>query len=613
MKKYVIYLMIAMAAICLAVISCEQTDIQQGTPKFKQNTITVEPEGGITTVEYTIEGDSSDDADINACCGEGSEWIYDITAKDGNLTFSTEANDSNNERSGIIIISLKQHSDSITVIQSPSLTEEISFNIVVKNISSDKAYVDITPSDNDVTYVAGTILVSEMNSWPDDNKFIDLYLIPQYEKAASESGMTVKEYMEQILMNGKMESVELDNLSAESEYYAFCVGMSPELKQLSDLSKINFSTPDADAFNAQLDVVVTGPDAKVTITPSDETKGYYATTVQGHSLTDKEIINAVQTEIEATVVQNAFWGISRQDIVIALTSYGKNEFIFNTLKALTPYTAVALEIDADGYVTSNPAYKEFTTDETITSGNIISVEYTNITGRRADFSVIPSDPEAPYVFFAYEYTEDLKSKSDEEIINFICTTKNMDFYTRRGNVESYEENLKPLTEYVIYSFGYSGGNASTELFVSTFTTNDNIQNQYKLEFQYGPYYNGDELSLKYPQDLGDAAGKCVFPVSYEIKGSDTDIFDTFYTIYLGDLTDKEKYPEEALYQDVRKNGNTSFYRQALFLVNFDEVYTLCGFIETDDGRFSELCRQKVGPFTLEGCSPEEEFDDPTLN
>ena len=34
---------------------------------------------------------------------------------------------------------------------------------------------------------------------------------------------------------------------------------------------------------------------------------------------------------------------------------------------------------------------------------------------------------------------------------------------------------------------------------------------------------------------------------------------------------------------------------------------MCGFVEADDGSFGEIYRQVVGPFTLDGCSPIDDF------
>ena len=45
----------------------------------------------------------------------------------------------------------------------------------------------------------------------------------------------------------------------------------------------------------------------------------------------------------------------------------------------------------------------------------------------------------------------------------------------------------------------------------------------------------------------------------------------------------------------------------IYILDPDQIYTACGFVEARDGSFGEIYRQIVGPFTFDGCSPIDDF------
>lgn len=591
---------------------------EETTFELTQDTVRIAAEGGTASVGYRLvepqEG-TAPQPDTKA------DWIgsFDVSVE-GTISFEVGANADTLEREAEVTVTYADINDSFTVVQDaagkqeepedPEEPEEpSSFEITIDECTASTATVSVIPEDKEMTYDLGAITPASLNVFPDDIAFVEEYLIPYYEQAAEQNNMSLEAFLEQWLLIGDQSGQQIGGLGAESEYYVYCIGLTTQAEITTEFVKKSFTTPGFERFDATIDVAVDGPDATIVVDPENDTEGYYVTVFEGMGHNDADMVYSAQNLIESQIISYSMWGLTREMVVALLTRTGTDTLSYN-LPATSDYTAAAFTIDANGYITSNPATCEFTTGETPRSDNEITVEYTYIGGRKVEFTVHTTTND-PYVFFVYKYADSFKEMSDDEIVEWICANEDMDFYTYPGgDISSSREGLKQLTEYVIYAFGYSGGEANTELFTSTFTTAEAVLNDCTFEYEYGPYFNGDEAAEKYPNSLSSAAGRVVFPANYKVEG---DWYGIWHDLYAGDLTDKEQYPDEDVYQALRANGNTWLSSSMIYLVDYGEVCTLCGFVETEDGNFSELYRQVVGPFTEEGCSPIEEFDNPDLS
>lgn len=394
----------------------------------------------------------------------------------------------------------------------------------------------------------------------------------------------------------------VQGLAAETDYYAYAVGISTTGEMTTEFVKVQVTSEPLSTFDATIEVDVNGPDATVTVTPADETIGWYPTVFIGQGHSNADMIASAQNSIEGVITNYSFFGMSREQAVVALTNHGQLSLQFE-LDATSDYTAAAFSIDANGYITSNPAIKEFTTGEAAMSDNQISQEIVSNNGRRVEYNIMTTNDD-PYVFFTYQYTGTWTEMTDQEIIDYIMANEDISWMTRYGSVSTYVEGLRQQTEYITFAFGVDGGVATTELFRFPFTTAEATMNDLKFSYSYGPYYNGDEAAAKYPDQLANAAGRIVFPAQYQIDG---DWHGIWHDLYQGDLTDKAEYPDEDVYQALRVNGNTWLSATIIYILDPNEVYTMCGFVEADDGSFGEIYRQVVGPFTLDGCSPIDDF------
>lgn len=537
-----------------------------------------------------------------------ADWINGLDASQtGIISFVVSENTDTTSREADVTVTYGDLQDGFKVIQEgtvPDQPEEPSaFEITITDVSSNSFTMDIIPEDKELTFDYGGISVADLNTLPDDETFVNEYLIPQFQATADANGMTLEQFLAQYLVYGDQIGLTVQGLAAETDYYAYAVGISTTGEMTTEFVKVQVTSEPLSTFDATIEVDVNGPDATVTVTPADETIGWYPTVFIGQGHSNADMIASAQQGIESAITTyGTFFGLSREQAVTALTKYGQQSLPYE-LDVTSDYTAAAFSIDANGYITSNPAIKEFTTGEAAMSDNQISQEITSNNGRRVEFTISTTNDD-PYVFFTYQYTGTWTEMTDQEIIDYIMANENISWMTRYGSVSTYVEGLRQQTEYITFAFGVDGGVATTELFRFPFTTAEATMNDLKFSYSYGPYYNGDEAAAKYPDQLANAAGRIVFPSQYQVDG---EWYGIWHDIYLGDLTDKSEYPDEDVYQALRVNGDTWLSATTIYILDPNEVYTMCGFVEADDGSFGEIYRQVVGPFTLDGCSPIDDF------
>lgn len=588
---------------------CSQDDapVNQTTFEIADEVLSVEAIGGSVSVTYTIEHP------MDGCSllpDTEVDWIGSFdTSVTGTLTFSVSENTGDSEREADVTVAYGDLNDTFKVVQkfsdSPEEPEDQPpFEVAIDEVSANTVTFSVTPVDKEATYDYGAISVSDLNTLPDDMMFVEQYLIPAYENTAAANNMSLEEFLSDYLISGDASGLQVAGLSPETDYYAYAIGISASGEITTDFVKEQFTSGALPVFEAGISVEVSGPNAIVTVSPENDAEGWYLAVFNGTGHDEDDMIASAQSSIEESIMAyEMFFGMPRKDAVKTLTKYG-TQSVSCELSALSEYTAAAFSINEDGYLTSNPVFEEFMTGKAASSENRISVEFQSISGRKAVYDVMTTNSD-PYVFFTYQYTGTWKEMTDEEIVSYILENENVNSYVRQGSVSSYDEGLREKTEYIIFAFGVSGGVASTELFRFPFTTTEAEMNDAIFSYSYGPYYNGDEAAAAYPNTLSSAAGKVVFPATYVVE---SEWYGIWHDIYQGDLTDESQYPDEDVYQAIRTNGNTWLSETMVYILDYNQVYTLCGFVETSDGNFGEIYRQVVGPFTLDGCSPIEEFD-----
>lgn len=610
MKRFLQVLRPIVAVVCvIGAWGCSDDDTpdnptNETTFEIVNKTVSVAAEGGSAASKYTV---TNPIADAAVQAATTAEWISDFEAKGETLSFTVTANPNETERRADVAVTYADLKGSFSVVQAAKGGEipiNEAFEITIVELEALSVVASVLPKDKEMTYLFGGISMEDLNSFPDDLTFVNDYLIPVHKVEAEKAGLSVEELMDMALLFGDQASLPIGNFTAETEYCVFCVGMNNKLEILSDFEKIIFTTPALPEFDAELSVEIEGATASVLCSPANSEDGWFSALYKGKGHKMEDLQYSAQGTVEAMILQNMQWGTDRAGAVKNMTKHGVKIESFN-LDAESDYTVIVFTINPIGYVSSKPVVEEFTTGRPVLSQNEITFEYTKVDDRKVEFIVWASVDEDPYTFFTYRNTDEWKAMTDDEIIQRICEieAERLPNYIRHGDVSSWENGLRADTEYVTYAFGYEGGVITTPLFKGPVTTLKAEKNSSTFVYEYGPYYNGDEAAAKYPAHLASAAGKVVFPTAYKVTGEWQGIW---HALYVGDLTDKAQYPDEDVYMALR-TGNNWISSAPLYKAAYDQVLTLCGYVETADGKFGEIYRQLVGPFTKEGCAPINEF------
>ena len=393
--KHLRYFLIPAAVVLTAGFSGCKPESEEETPvktvfELTQDTVKVAAEGGQASVGYKLEG-AQEGASVQP--DYTADWLGDFDASvGGTITFNVAANETEAERETEVTVAYADQQDSFVVLQAAAGGGEepdpdSPFDISVK-VEDNTAYVSVVPLDKTITYDLQGVSAEMLNTYPDDMTFVEEFLIPYYRELAGANSMTIQDLMGQILLTGDQTDLELGGLSADTEYYAFCIGFTTSCEITTEFVKEPFKTEPLQAFDAEIDVAVEGPNATVTVTPADQAQIYVIYTFEGHIAEETDgIVASAQQAIESNInMASMLFGMTREQAVQSLARTGTVSEE-SELTALTDYTATAMTINSNGIITSAPLTYEFTTGETIMSENQITVEIDKVTGRKVEFTV----------------------------------------------------------------------------------------------------------------------------------------------------------------------------------------------------------------------------------
>lgn len=166
------------------------------------------------------------------------------------------------------------------------------------------------------------------------------------------------------------------------------------------------------------------------------------------------------------------YDISKEEVLKKLISTTPETIRFSKLSPATDYYAIAFGVKEDGAVSTELALKEFSTPAVNPSGNVLDILIGTIANNGADYKVVPSVMEDPYLVDAWP-----KSLVDElgdgetmryfiEYNAFLIPTM-----TAKGIFEYKNEAvLQPGRDYYVIAFGYSDGEPTTKLYKKEFRT-----------------------------------------------------------------------------------------------------------------------------------------------
>ena len=560
-------LFLVLAATPMLFVACKpdtpSTDVQPEMERYLELTtpevMEVPAEGAIYEVKWEEkEREVSRTTPYYGTIETNVDWIslQQSTTEYGHLFFSAAENEGES-REGKIVITFHEQVINVTIKQAgagETPQPEASFDIDVQEVHAASAITQITPEDVDMYYVMFLDEVSYLQFnhittaeqlWEDD--------FAAFERGALNNNMNLRDFMlaSNIVFQGT-QRVQWNNVrpGINSVLYVYGVQFSEDGASYEPVTDITWTTIQPDyaplqEVNFDLGVTVDGAEVELDI-KSENWDGYYLVKIVdandelyvGEGVTfDEDYMALLADEWIATLSSNLAGGHPLNNILEEVC-YKGSQVLATSLDSYVLYSALVYPVaEYDGFVqvVGKPSYINFSTEEVGMSDMEIDIEITNCYVRVADLKITSTNPDESYTLLITP-TAYLPANYDDQTL-LDCALGEFSYYTYsfKGEITSHLNTLYPNTEYIVVTFGYSGGVVTTDVYSEVFKT----QKEGKCELEVtdvivgGPYrptdlYNYDPVTFQYytkPYYYDSVQ----FIVTLEVKTSEPtrDIFSYF--------------------------------------------------------------------------------------
>lgn len=359
----------------------------------------------------------------------------------------------------------------------PTPSGNPAFEITIDSVTKTSIDFTIKPQEKTTPYLVMVIDKATFDSFASEDDYLEDDMEYLHD-SAEYYGVTLKEYLEEILEVGDLEA-SVTSLLPNTEYYIYAYHLTVNGEIISDLVKKEVKT-EGYTFNDDTFLIslsdIAYDSAVVSVTPSNTTTPYFVNVVSDEDL---ELYgggeDAYVIHLERLRAYYLNKGASVEDMIANLCFVGAKSIKIDKLLAGKKYYAYAMSVDSDFFACSEVEVAEFHTLSPDASSltftfNIAERQYDRVIGE-----VVPSNND-PYIC-AIQLAESLGWYGSEDDKYIYALVDELKYW--QGGVESalYTGNtdlstiggLKPETEYVIVCFGYDGA-PTTGLFTHEFTT-----------------------------------------------------------------------------------------------------------------------------------------------
>ena len=454
---------------------------ESSTPSIKAVALEISKDAGEYALPYSIQNGSGS-AQLTAATDV--DWIYDIKVEPGKVVFSAEQN-AEAARSASMVLSYPGAEDVTVKINQGSVFEG-PFKLEVYDITPYGCRVKYTPveySGNYIFFVMEKSMVAKYLLDKDGQDQLYQNDLAYVQSVADYNEKTLEECLKHAPQFYTMDGAETDmaytDLDYDTDYIAYCYGLSLDGKRLTDMTMVEFSTSIVETsditFTAEVSDV-TRSSAKIVVTPSNSSDYYFWTYISEMDYSKyslEEIMSNMISNIKSNVEQ---WGIP-------ITSYihtGPSSDAPTDLWAGTKYYIVAWGMDYAGTPTTKPReVSSFTTEaDPVTDDCTFKITLLQTKPEDVKVKVEPSKEDTRYYL---AFVEDSKctgyndNQMAQRIINMERDRLADGYYKENtwealthvgtkefwGNVDLYW-NFLPEHNYRVFAFGVDdAGNLTT--------------------------------------------------------------------------------------------------------------------------------------------------------
>lgn len=575
------------------------------TPESEES-VSVPAEGGEFDIAYKLENPVEGGFISVFCEPDADEWIPSIDYSTlGTVHFSVSPNESEEARSTEMTVRYDYSggeplSFSVEIKQNGMSGEEpdpdkatISFE--VNEIGQRYFSVAITPSDKEMNYLVFFKTAEVFDMYPDTDSLIGGDM-EYFAWMAYMNEMTDAQAVAAETIRGDYPDY-LCNAEPETEYVLYAYGIDTlSLEVLTEVSVLRLTTNSLDKVDFTVETKADGHIVTAEIVPVDY-DGYYMADAWAVDDVDAGLDFAVWCSNSWNTLRmdyEIYYGMTLEEIFEEYAEQGESSWVFEDLMPETDCIMAVFALDDMGWLCSEPVSAEFTTGSTTASGNVVTINVTNVTSRAASVEFVPSNDDP----FAYIVTEaaQFEGMSDDEIIDY-CMNR-LYAPVRTGRYINTYGKLTPGTEYYAIAYGNYNGNITTELFLKSFTTNEAQVGALEFSLEYGPWYDLMQLAEADPNTGWDYSAMyydCLLPVDVPEELADKEFY---YMLYTTDAI--YGWDDERLYNELYDNGKD--YAPSYFLSDYGLEFVLVGFAVDDNGDWGPLWKSEPFTMSLEGAS-----------
>ena len=513
--------------------------------------------GGYAIISYELKTcEESRSAYDGVSIKSSDKWIQisDLESDVPCIRVDVDLNDGE-AREGKVIFTYELQVIEVSVTQLAE-GEELAapFAISVEEVHAASAITQVVPEDVDIYYVMFLEEVSYLQNGgitSPDELYADDF--EAFERGALSNNMNLKEYMvaSNIVFQGT-QRVQWNRVrpGVNSVLYVYGVEFSEDGASYEPVTDIAWTTIQPDYAPLQdvtfdLDVKVDGADIELEIEANGWNDYYLVKIVdanddlyvgEGVEFND-DYMKIIADEWVEACSSNLAGGHPIENILEQICYKGDQKLELS-LDSYVLYSALVYPVaEYDGFyqVVGKPSYFNFSTEEVGKSDMEIDIEVTNCYVRVADLKITSTNPDEEYVLLITPTAYLPVDYDNQTLLDYALGEFSYYTYTFKGEITSHLNTLYPNTEYIVVTFGYSGGVVTTDVYSKVFKT----QKEGKCELEVtdvvvgGPYrptdlYNYDPETFKYytkPYYYDSVQ----FIVTLEVKTSEPtrDIFSYF--------------------------------------------------------------------------------------
>ena len=376
----------------------------------------------------------------------------------------------------------------------PQPKPEVSdFEVTVGEVTSSSIAYTVTPADLEAEYLCVLYDAETVEEYTRDQFLVESLFMELSDEARAQ-GMTLVEYMPQVVDKGAITEGMFTGLAPESSYYIIVFGVDPanEYAANTAVSKTQVTTAAAQTLDVtfEIETVVDGNTATYTIKPSNDgdvwyfytlpkgTFDYY-TSPDAYNMTEQQfLLYCLQMEIDA--YRSA--GYNDNQIMNAIFHKGTLSLEAKGLNANTEYInmVAGFIVTPEGQVTiaTELTTTTYTTGDAKATGLTFDISVTDIEAMRAAIKITPSNNNDKFCWMCGQWDG---VKTAEEVMNELVAMYGgwmnngamlysgvQDFTGGPGSAYKYKLDAAD-TDYYVVAFGYAGG-ITTEPEMVTFKT-----------------------------------------------------------------------------------------------------------------------------------------------